>query len=393
MRLSILNWRWWLLIAAMGIVSGTIWYSRYLAGKIAGEERQKVEQWVEAANLLIADSSGVSNRLVSLVISTHDIPIIATDEQDKILTSVNLDTNKIAQDPQYLTEKLKVFKAANPPVVWIDPTQPSRENRYYYGPTTLLNEVAYYPIVQMILVALFAFVTLAAIQARNRSVQNQLWAGMAKETAHQMGTPLSSLEGWMEMLKEFELNNEALSQVATEIRKDMQRLMLVSDRFGKIGSKPQLEPTAVDAALENMLDYIRKRASGKIQFSLLKSNEAPFLAKLSPPLFNWVIENLLKNALDAMEGHGDIQIILSQSSNWLNIEVIDSGKGMPRKLWKKIFTPGFTTKKRGWGLGLSLSKRIIEQYHHGQIFVKHSEPGGGTSFLIKIPAYSPAHSN
>ena len=203
---------------------------------------------------------------------------------------------------------------------------------------------------------------------------------MAKETAHQLGTPVSSLEGWVEMLKEKEIDN----QILQELEKDVSRLRLISDRFGKIGSRPQLEETDLVQQIRHMMDYMKKRATGKIQFKMDTHEENLIIAHISPPLFDWVIENLLKNALDAMEGQGSIQVDIHQDAEKVYIDVMDTGKGISKANANKVFKPGFTTKKRGWGLGLSLSRRIIETYHRGEIFVKHSESGKGTTFRIVL---------
>ncbi|HWN87961.1 MAG TPA: HAMP domain-containing sensor histidine kinase, partial [Chitinophagaceae bacterium] len=205
-------------------------------------------------------------------------------------------------------------------------------------------------------------------------------AGMAKETAHQLGTPVSSLQGWVEMLKQ----NPDNSKIVVELEKDVNRLQLVSDRFGKIGSSPQLEKRDIISQVTTMMDYMKKRAPGKVNFSINTGNEKKIFASISPPLFDWVIENLLKNSLDAMEGTGEIKISIENLPDKINIDLKDTGKGIPLAMQQKVFKPGFTTKKRGWGLGLSLSKRIIEQYHKGEIFVKNSEPGKGTTFRIVL---------
>jgi signal transduction histidine kinase len=238
-------------------------------------------------------------------------------------------------------------------------------------------------LIQLLIVAMFIFFTLYSITVRNRATQNQLWAGMAKETAHQLGTPVSSLEGWVEMLKESNTD----SMTVQEIQKDVDRLKLVSDRFGKIGSKPQLEIKDLVGQVRNMMEYIRKRATGKVIFHMqvhhIPEGEA-VTANISSPLFDWVIENLLKNALDAMDGKGEINIDIRPQPTEICIDVTDTGKGIAKNNVQKVFKPGFTTKKRGWGLGLSLSKRIIEQYHKGQLFVKQSEIGKGTTFRIVL---------
>ncbi len=376
------NWRTGLSIIAIAIVSGTIIYSQLLAKKIAAEERQKVEQWVEAVKLATHDTSGVSDRLVGFIIeSNKTIPIIETNESNRILQHVNLDSTKIAEDSNYVIRQLQQFKSQNDsPITWIDPGDSSKINHYYYGHTSLLNQVRYYPLVQLLIVALFIIITITALSTSFRSVQNQVWAGMAKETAHQLGTPLSSLQGWVEMMKESPGNEK----IVGEMEKDVDRLKLVSDRFGKIGSIPQLEKHDVIHQVETMMEYIRKRAPGRVQFSLHTEEKGPLLVPISPPLFDWVIENLLKNALDAMDGKGAIAITFYDTAKQVVIDVADSGKGISRHNVGKVFKPGFTTKKRGWGLGLSLSKRIIDQYHKGQLFVKQSELGKGTIFRIVL---------
>ncbi|HEX6171986.1 MAG TPA: HAMP domain-containing sensor histidine kinase, partial [Chitinophagaceae bacterium] len=309
----------------------------------------------------------------------NDVPIIETDEKDSIIQFINLDSAKVANDGSYLTNKLKSFKSQNEPIVWTNPSDSTKQNLYYYGESRLLTEVRYYPIVQLIIVGLFIIIMLLALRSSYRSVQNQVWAGMAKETAHQLGTPVSSLQGWVEMLKQ----NPDNSKIVPELEKDVNRLQLVSDRFGKIGSSPQLEKHDIISQVTTMMDYMRKRAPGKVNFSI-NTNDKEILARISPPLFDWVIENLLKNSLDAMEGTGEIKITIENLPDKVNIDLKDTGKGIPLSMQQKVFKPGFTTKKRGWGLGLSLSKRIIQQYHKGEIFVKSSEPGKGTTFRIVL---------
>ncbi|HUQ65020.1 MAG TPA: HAMP domain-containing sensor histidine kinase [Flavitalea sp.] len=373
------NWKTGLAIIAIAIVSGTIFYSQFLAKKIALEERMKVEEWVEAGKLLVNDPSGMSDKLVSIIITQNkSIPIIVTDEKNNILDHVNLDSNEIAQNPGFLQKKLKSFRAKNDPIEWINPSNTSEKNFYYYGNTTLLNQVRYYPLIQLFIVGLFITITLITLTTSFRSMQNQVWAGMAKETAHQLGTPLSSLQGWVEMLKDA----HADEMIVSEMEKDVNRLKLVSDRFGKIGSIPQLEENDVVQLVSKMIDYIKKRAPGKILITLDVPDAAPMIAPISPPLFDWVIENILKNALDAMEGKGVITITMKETAAEIHIDVTDTGKGISKQNIGQVFKPGFTTKKRGWGLGLSLSKRIVEQYHKGQLFVKNSEPGKGTTFRI-----------
>lgn len=375
------NWRTGLAIIAIAIVSGTIIYSRLLANKIGAEERLKVEQWVEAGKLLVADTTGASDKLVGYIIAgNNSIPIIETDEKGHITQYVNLDSASVVNDSGYVRRKLESFRSENEPITWSDPGNPNRVLFYYFGHTSLLNQVQYYPLVQLLIVALFIIITITALTTSFKSSQNQVWAGMAKETAHQLGTPLSSLQGWVEMLKEIPGNEK----IVPELAKDVDRLKLVSDRFGKIGSTPHLEPHDVAAQVSTMVEYMRKRATGKVQFSLENKAGAAIIAPVSPPLFDWVIENLLKNALDAMDGKGTIAVKMEETTSDILIDVSDTGKGISRQNLGKVFKPGFTTKKRGWGLGLTLCKRIVEQYHKGQLFVKSSEPGKGTTFRIVL---------
>lgn len=375
------NWRTGLSIIAIAIVSGTIFYSQFLAKQIAREERQKVAQWVEAGKLLMNDTTGMSDKLVSIIITENrTIPIIETDENNHITQYINLDSASIAADSNYVSNRLREFSKQNEPIVWVDPRDSTRTNHYYYGHTSLLNQVRYYPLVQLLIVSLFIIITLTALTTSFKSSQNLVWAGMAKETAHQLGTPLTSLQGWVEMLKD----NPDNEKIVAEMDKDVNRLKLVSDRFGKIGSTPHLEAYNIVLQVSNMIDYMRKRAPGKVQFALDTGGVQEITARISPPLFDWVIENLLKNALDAMEGKGSIAVQIKEDDKTVWIDVTDSGKGIARQNIHRVFKPGFTTKKRGWGLGLSLSRRIIVQYHKGQLFVKQSELNKGTTFRIVL---------
>lgn len=419
---SLLNWRSFLALVGIVIVTATIFYSQYLAKKIAADERQKVSLWV-AASKAVLSNPGMDLALPNLIRNDQQsIPIIETNEKDSIIDFINLDSAYAARDKHWLYRELKKFRSENSPLEVTLSDNPYVANRYYYGHTSLLDEVRYYPLVQLFIVALFIFFTLYSITIRNKATTNQLWAGMAKETAHQLGTPVSSLEGWVEMLKETDVDPRTVQ----EIKKDVDRLKLVSDRFGKIGSKPQLEEKDVIGQIRIMMEYIRKRATGKVLFTLqtpgsteeiaaahpgayggaadvagatsgmnadgagaagrIGGTGAParLVARISGPLFDWVIENLLKNALDAMEGKGAITIAIADQEKEILIDVTDTGKGIAAKNVAKVFKPGFTTKKRGWGLGLSLSKRIIEQYHQGLLFVRHSELGKGTTFRIVL---------
>jgi signal transduction histidine kinase len=378
---SLLNWRSVLAVIAIAIVTGTVFYSNHLAKKIAAEEKIKIQQWVEATRI-IANSNTTESNLVSMVFTENskDIPMILVTEKDSIMDHRNLDSVKIAKDKSYLKDKLKEFKKLNAPIIWQNPFDSLQTNRVYYGESVLLKQVRYYPIVQLFIVALFIIITLIAISTRNKSTQNQVWAGMAKETAHQLGTPLTSLQGWVEMLKE----TPGLEKIVPEMSKDVERLKLVSDRFGKIGSTPQLELNDIIGQVENMVNYIKRRSPDSVGFNINSYGESEIKAMINGPLFDWVIENLLKNALDAMEGKGNLNISIKNETAQVIVDVTDSGKGISKQNIARVFKPGFTTKKRGWGLGLTLCKRIIEQYHKGELFVKHSEPGKGTTFRIVL---------
>ncbi len=381
---SWINWRTLMVIIAVLIVSGTIVYSQYLAGKIATEERKNVAAWVEAQRTILFSSDTVSINLASKIITENDqIPIIETNENDQITGNyLNLDPHEAKTDTQYLPNKLKQFKSFNPtPIISILSEKPYAANKYYYGESKLLKETKLYPMIQLIVVALFIMVAIALQQINYKSEQNQLWASLAKETAHQLGTPVSSLEGWLEILK----SNDGNETIVPEIAKDVKRLQLITDRFGKIGSQPKLEMANISEQIQHILNYMKRRAGGSVQFDCNTSSLENVRVLISAPLFDWVMENLIKNALDAIDGQGLISIHTHLVEHEVIIDVTDNGKGIAAAHIKKVFRPGFTTKKRGWGLGLSLSKRIVEQYHKGKLFVRWSEQGKGTSFRITLP--------
>ncbi len=376
------NWRTALALVAIAIVTGTIFYSNMLAEKIKTEERQKVEVWVKSLQVKMAAQESEALGLTNLIATNNtDIPIIETNEKDSASGEVlNLDSVLLKTDGEkYINEKLAEFKQQNKPVELVLSQEPLMINRYYYGETALLKQVRWFPLIQLLIVGMFILITITLLRTNFKSTQNQVWAGMAKETAHQMGTPLSSLQGWVEMLKDHEQN----LPLVKEMEHDMERLKLVSDRFSKIGSIPQLEEKNVVVQVQHMMDYMKKRASNKVIFNLQTSdNEIP--AMMSAPLFDWVLENLMKNGLDAMDGVGKINVDISDNATNVFVDISDTGKGISKANIAKVFNPGFTTKKRGWGLGLTLCKRIMEQYHGGQLYVKNSEIGKGTTFRIVL---------
>lgn len=371
-----IGWKFSLVAVAVVIIVATIWFVNSLSEKIQQEETKKVATWVEAnQELLKASPEANLNLAVEIIRTNTTIPIILTDDHGNIIDHRNLDSVDVANNKQYLPGELRVFKKQHPPFIMaVD----AHTNYYiYYGDSLILKQVRYYPYIQLLVVALFIGIVLFALSSTNRATQNLVWVGMAKETAHQLGTPLSSMEAWIEILKE----QETIAPMVTEMAKDVDRLKLITDRFSKIGSVPNLEERNIVEQVASMVAYIRKRAPQKVQFHL-QTDEQEVDAMISPPLFDWVVENLLKNALDAMEGKGEITVQIENHPAHITIDVTDTGKGIPKAFHDKIFHPGFSTKKRGWGLGLSLAKRIIQDYHKGRLSVKWSEVNKGTTFRI-----------
>src|SRR6185437_7471093 len=287
---QLFNLRSGLALIAVAIVIGTIFYSDFLSKKIEVEEREKINQWIEANKFIANAPQNVDLTLASEIQQKNiDIPIIWTNEKDSIIDSRNIDSSLIHSSKNFLQNKLKEFKSEHPPIVLQLSKEPYVADVYYYGDSKLLKQVRYFPLIQLLIVALFIFITFYAISVRNKSTQNQVWAGMAKETAHQLGTPISSLQGWVEMLKEQDKN----SAISTEMEKDVNRLKLISDRFGKIGSSPHLEDSDIIEQVDKMISYIKRRSTEKVSF-ILDRPEEKVIAKISAPLFDWVIENLLK---------------------------------------------------------------------------------------------------
>ena len=369
-------------MVAIAIASGTIFYSNYLARKLAGDERKKVNVWIQSLKTRAVVTEQSALDLTNVITNENtDIPIIETNEEDIPSGNVlNLDQEKIKKDKNFLLKKVSEFGRENEPFIIEVSKSPLIINKYYYGDSELLKEVRYYPIIQLFIVGFFIVIVITTISLRSRSAQNQVWVGMAKETAHQLGTPITSLQGWIEMLK----TTGSTDKAVPEMEKDIQRLKLVSERFGKIGSPPQLENANLLIQVEEMVNYFRKRSPQKVSFLIDAEGKKEIFAMISPPLFDWVIENLLKNALDAVEGKGDITVTLREQDKLRIIDVTDNGKGIPKRNIPLVFKPGFTTKKRGWGLGLSLARRIVEKYHQGELNVRNSEPGKGTTFRLVL---------
>jgi two-component sensor histidine kinase len=369
------NWKTSLAIAALLIVSASLYYTSQLASQLAAQERTKVEQLVAGIKILTNAKSDQDLSFASMFVEENTtIPLIITDGHDSILDYKNIDTSRASNVTALIKEKLAAYKEMHG---GIPSTFGSGTNYIYYGESNILTQLHYFPYVQLAVIFIFLLVVLFALSTAHRSLQNQVWVGLSKETAHQLGTPLSSIEAWLELLKDSEANNDAV----IEMQKDLDRLKLVADRFSKVGSAPQLNEENLVPRLEEIVAYMQRRAPNKV-FITLATNEQDIPVNISGPLFDWVMENLLRNALDAMAGKGNIDVSVTNTPQQVWIDVHDDGKGIPAYQVKKVFAPGFTTKKRGWGLGLSLSRRIIERYHHGSIFVKSSEVGKGTTFRI-----------
>ncbi|MFC2152181.1 PAS domain-containing sensor histidine kinase, partial [Bacteroidota bacterium] len=309
--------------------------------------------------------------------NNETVPVILTDKDYQIISSRNLDPNK-ENDPKYLSKQLEKMRKDNEPIeiTLLD----GNKNFIYYKESILLTRLFYFPIIQFGVITLFLLVSYIAFSASRKAEQNQVWVGMAKETAHQLGTPTSSLMASLELLK---LKN-ADSNVVIEFEKDVNRLEKITERFSKIGSAPKLVKQDVISCLVNTVHYIKARSSDKVKFQLNFSEIDKIMVPFNASLFEWVVENLFKNAIDSMSGTGTITINIDDRIQFLFIDIVDEGKGLPKSKYKTIFQPGYTTKQRGWGLGLSLSKRIIEMYHDGRIFVNHSELDKGTNMRIVL---------
>jgi len=369
--------RWVLIFASFVIVSLILWNTYTFFQRFKLDERLKMELWAEAqTNVLNSDVEADISLPLKIISNTNTIPIIVTDENNKIINTTNLEENE-AGDSIKLRSVLLKLKKQNDPIVM--EYVPGKFQYLYYGDSSLLNKLKYYPLALLLIIFLFGMLVFNFYQTSKIATQNKLWAGMAKETAHQIGTPLSSLIGWLEILK---LENVSKSTI-TEIEKDISRLQTITDRFSKVGSEPVLEK--LDLVLETIqtFDYLKSRFSKQVEFSFLAPTKT-ILVNLNPALHSWTIENLVKNAIDAMKGRGKLSLNIIEDETDVKIYISDTGKGIPKNQFKKIFEPGFTTKKRGWGLGLSLTKRIVEEYHKGKIKVHHSEINKGSTMVVSF---------
>lgn len=384
------HWKWYLAAGAVVIVVISLLYTRYLAQRLSDRERQQAEQFAEAVRQVSKPEIDPNCDLSlpgRIIEANTTIPVVVLDESYQIeqyrnIDDRNLDSLPIADVRRALEKMVKegadTIRIAVPPNI---------RKMLIYSHSRLLDWLNWYPYVQLFLIAAFIAFGYLGFSASRRAEENQVWLGMAKETAHQLGTPITAILGWVETLKMTNEDNASNQEMLDELRNDVTRLELVADRFSKIGATPELKAINLYEQLEACREYMQRRAPRKVAFDFPNpADNAPLTVGLNAPLFDWVIENLLRNAIDAMEeGIGKITATVYEEGAYVCIDIADTGKGIPLKKFKTVFKPGYSTKTRGWGLGLSLSKRIVEQYHKGKIMVKKSEPGKGTTFTVKLP--------
>lgn len=376
--------KWALAIATAIISIGSLLYSHRLTDRLLEEEVGKMEVWAEAMrSLQAADEHTDLNLVLKVINSNHTIPVIVTGADGQVLAMRNLTPAPAGTDSlQTLRNALHLMQHQGHAIRMDLTTSPHTEAQpdyimVYYTESVMLRRLTVYPYVQLGLVGLVVLAALVALLASKKAEQNRVWVGLSRETAHQLGTPISALMAWSEVLRETYPDDALLP----EMDKDVRRLQLIAERFSKIGSAPELETADLCPLLQAVADYMRPRTSQKVRITL-DLPPHPLPARVCPPLFEWVVENLCKNAVDAMQGTGSITLTARAQLRGASILIKDTGRGIPRSRFKTVFKPGFTTKKRGWGLGLSLAKRIIHEYHHGHIYVKESTPGQGTTFQI-----------
>lgn len=367
-----------LLIAAIFIGVISLYYSNNLAKKLAEEERKNVEEYAIAQKNITDDdiNENAINFYLKILQGNTNIPVILKNE-DGILTGKNFDSLKMLKEG-FLASKVLELKDLHEPIVL--EISEGKKNYVYYGESRILSALRYYPYVQLGIIGVFLILAYLAFSYSRRSEQNQVWVGMSKETAHQLGTPISSLMAWMDILED---EHGAEDYKIVEMKNDLKRLNTITERFSKIGSNPDLVTNNLNEVLSNAFDYMEKRSPSHVKF-IRKFNPEEIKVKMNVPLFEWVVENLIKNAVDAMKGEGQIEIKTLEHNHTAVIEITDTGHGIAKQHQKTVFKPGYTSKKRGWGLGLSLCKRIISNYHKGNIFVKESTVGKGTVFRIEL---------
>ncbi len=370
-----LRWKFLLFIAAVIIGVSSLGYTNILVRKFAAEEKKRIELWAEAQEQVIKSDENL-DFFFRVLSNNETIPVIVVDSADNIMFSRNLNPAK-TNNQRYVDRKLKQMKEENEPFEIVI----SDDDRQflYYGHSTILTKLAYYPYVQLAIILLFIVVSYFAFSVSRKTEQNKVWVGLSKETAHQLGTPISSLMAWMEIMKSKATDQEMLN----ELEKDIKRLEKITERFSKIGSKPILNKENIQEVIDRAIVYLKTRSSDKVIYDIhLPQDE--LIIPLNAELFEWVIENVCKNAIDAIDGSGKIDIFISDHTQVVYVDIADNGRGIPKSKYKTIFKPGYTTKERGWGLGLSLSKRIVEEYHGGKIFVNDSELNHGTTIRIVL---------
>jgi two-component system, sporulation sensor kinase D len=371
--------RWFIIFSSLFIVGLILWNTYIFFERLKDDERDKMEIWA-AANAYLAQTDTDNDTEIALTLlvlnSNTTIPTIWVDENGNIVDGINI-SEEIRESDENMSGYLERLKEENDPIA-MDLGQ-GQIQYIYYGDSPLLTKIKYYPIGLMLIIFLFIGVVYFFYTTTKSSEQNKLWAGMAKETAHQIGTPLSSLIGWTEILKGENVDKSYI----TEMEKDVDRLQTITERFSKIGSEPILSRTELVQATRESYNYIKTRSSTLIDFKIT-TPYTPIYVNLNSSLYSWTIENLVKNAIDAMRGKGQLAVEIKQDLNWVYVYIKDTGKGIPKSKFTKIFEPGYTSKRRGWGLGLSLAKRIIEDYHKGRIKVSHSELKKGTTFQIAL---------
>ena len=377
------NWKIYLAIMGVLILTASLIYTTSVANKLAEEERKKVEVWVEAINNVYSedeeDMQADFSFELKIIADNTTIPLILVEDSGVIQMARNYGEKK-ETDNDFLEKRLAKLKQSGYP-----PVSGGEGNLVYYEDSSTLKMLTYFPFIQMALIGAFVAFGYFSFSSARTSEQNQVWVGMAKETAHQLGTPITAIVAWIEHLRMIHEGNEETAEILDELNNDVSRLNLIADRFSKIGAIPELKKTNIYEELENMKNYMQRRAPRKMVFVFPGLEKEPLYAQLNAPLFNWVTENLLRNALDAMGGVGKISAEVTEEKDFINIDISDTGKGIPSNKMKTVFKPGYSTKTRGWGLGLSLAKRIIESYHSGRIFVKKSQVDEGTTFTIKLP--------
>lgn len=377
--------RYVLVLVAVLIAIGSLLISNYLISDLEQEERNRMGVWAEAMRSLnAADENTDMNLVLKVINGNRTIPVILTDKKGVALSARNIGKRFSSDEDSvlYLSSLAKEFRSHGR-VIRIDLPQEFDQGGYIhicYDESLMLKRLAIYPYIQLGVVVLFVLIAIFALFSAMRAEQNKVWVGLSKETAHQLGTPISSLIAWHEVLKE----NYPDDVLLPEMEKDIKRLERIAERFSKIGSIPAPKPENVLEVLSRVVAYMDKRTSNKVQMRTVFP-DGEVIANLIPSLFEWVAENLCKNAVDAMGGAGRIEVVVEEDAQYVYVEVKDSGKGIPKSNFRSVFKPGFTTKERGWGLGLSLAKRIVEEYHHGKIYVKDSVIGVGTTFRIELP--------